>query len=60
MHRVKYVTKNVEATDPNYRLITDRTESFSNFTNAMEFVRSLRHRLTGKEELIGLPTVEVA
>jgi hypothetical protein len=60
MHRVKFVTKIVEAGDPEYRLLKDRTEQFASFSKAMEFVRSIRNRYTGREVLVGFPEVEVA
>ena len=60
MHRVKFVVKNVEVNSPEYRLISDRSVDFVNFQLAMEFIRDIRSRLAGREELIGKPELEVA
>lgn len=60
MHTVKFVTKIVEAGDPDDRLLTDRSEDFLNFTTAMAFIRSLRSRLSKREVLVGNPELIVA
>ncbi len=60
MHRVKFATKNVSVGDPEYRLITDRSEDFANFQAAMEFIRRIRAKFQGKEVLFGDPELEVA
>lgn len=59
MHRVKFLVKNVEENHPEYKLVTDRTADFNNFSSAMDFIRTLRQKLTAKEVLIGQPVVEV-
>jgi hypothetical protein len=60
MHRVKFLVKNTDASDPEYRLISDRQEKFASFTRAMEFVRNIRARLSTGEALVGQPEIEVA
>jgi hypothetical protein len=60
MHRVKFVTKNIEENHPDFRLITDRSADFKNFQQAMAFIRNLRSGVSLREILIGTPEVEVA
>lgn len=60
MHRVNFVVKNVDSSDPEYRLISDRQEKFATFTRAMEFVRGIRARLSAREVLVGQPEIEEA
>jgi hypothetical protein len=60
MLRVKFVTKNVEETHPEFRLLTDRAEDFANFQKAMDFIRNLKNRLHVREVLLGKPEIEVA
>lgn len=60
MHRVNFVTKNVEENHPDYKLITDRSADFTNFQQAMTFIRSIKSRLSLREVLIGYPEVEIA
>lgn len=59
MHRVKFVTKNIEENHPDYRLITDRSAEFKSFQQAMSFIRNLRRGVGLREILIGTPEVEV-
>jgi len=59
LHKVRFLTKNVEENHPDYRLITDRSAEFINFQQAMIFVRNIKTRLPIREVLIGLPEVEM-
>jgi hypothetical protein len=57
-HRVKFTIKNVDESDPNFKLIDERSKKFKTFSGAMSFVRELKVRLSGKEILIGTPMIE--
>lgn len=57
MLQVKFATKNIDSNDPDHKLVTDRSEEFASFTRAMDFIRSLRARISPKEVLLGNPEI---
>lgn len=58
MHKVKFVTKNINERDPRYRVITDRVAEFATFRGAVDFIRNLRDRLSDVEVLVGRSELE--
>ena len=57
---VMFSVKNVEKSDPNYGYLIDRVKHFPNIRSALNFSKTIRNHISGKEQLIGKPLIRDA
>lgn len=57
-HRVNFTVKNVDETDPDFKLINEKSKNFKSFNDCLKFIREIKARPNMKEVLLGRPMIE--